>query len=422
MREPIITVENLSKKYTLGTQRQSGDGLRHILDHAIRSSFRKRKSHSANCNSDVTEFWALKDINLQLQQGEIVGVIGRNGAGKSTLLKLLSRITEPTNGRIKLNGRVACLLEVGTGFHPELTGRENIFLNGAILGMSRIEIKHKFNQITEFAEIGKFLDTPVKRYSSGMYVRLAFAVAAHLEPEILIVDEVLAVGDTEFQQKCLGKMGDFVSKEGKTVIFVSHQLPAVQHLCQRCILLENGTIGADGLTATVISNYLATAIKLSGCLPGERIDRIGRGEIRLTRISIANKKVEGGGTVISGDSLAIRFWYSLQVGKVLNDCVFCVAINQNLRTLIKLSSGLVDRRKITLMESGYVEFFIPDLPLAGGRYHIDFYVESEGIIQDCLDDAGTLDVEDGDYFRSGVINHQGCNDYTVLVRHSFRKS
>ena len=207
----------------------------------------------------VEEFWALKDVNLEIQQGEVVGFIGRNGAGKSTLLKILSRITAPTTGEIRLHGRVGSLLEVGTGFHPELTGRENVYLNGSILGMSRREIQSKFDEIVEFSGVEKFLDTPVKRYSSGMYVRLAFAVAAHLEPELLVVDEVLAVGDAEFQKKCLGKMGE-VAKTGRTVLFVSHNMAAVSELCSRVMILQSGHVIADGPTTSIVSQYLADAL------------------------------------------------------------------------------------------------------------------------------------------------------------------
>ena len=209
------------------------------------------------------EFWALKDVDFQINHGEVVGVVGRNGAGKSTLLKLLSRITEPSKGRIELNGRVASLLEVGTGFHPELTGRENVFLNGAILGMSKVEIRSKFDEIIAFAEIERFLDTPVKRYSSGMYVRLAFAVAAHLEPEILVVDEVLAVGDAQFQKKCIGKMSS-VAESGRTVLFVSHQMGAVSQLCTRCLYLKSGSLLSDGPTDDVIGQYLSDASNSTG--------------------------------------------------------------------------------------------------------------------------------------------------------------
>ncbi len=255
----IITVENLSKKYTIGHQKQ-GDyqTLRDTLSHGIRNIYQLfRHPFSPNSEKiDTEDFWALKDVNFDVQQGDRFGIIGRNGAGKSTLLKILSRITHPTTGKIHIKGRVASLLEVGTGFHPELTGRENIFLNGAILGMTKTDIRLRFDEIVAFAEIEKFLDTPVKRYSSGMYVRLAFAVAAHLEPEILLVDEVLAVGDAVFQKKCLGKMED-VGSEGKTVLFVSHNMNAIQQLCDKIIWIENGItqkISSD--VQVVTKNYL----------------------------------------------------------------------------------------------------------------------------------------------------------------------
>ena len=254
-----IKIENLSKKYIIGHQRQERyTALRDVMMHKLRG-IGQRLRHPLSPNKEVTsleEFWALKDINLEIKQGDRVGIIGRNGAGKSTLLKILSRITEPTTGRITINGRVASLLEVGTGFHPELTGRENIFLNGAILGMSRADIKKNFDEIVAFAEVEKFLDTPVKRYSSGMYVRLAFAVAAHLEPDILLVDEVLAVGDAAFQKKCLGKMGD-VSKEGRTIFFVSHNMGAVESLCNQALLMDDGRVVLSGETHNIVSSYLA---------------------------------------------------------------------------------------------------------------------------------------------------------------------
>jgi lipopolysaccharide transport system ATP-binding protein len=264
MSTPVISVENLSKSYLIGHQgpREPYTSLRDTLAHGAKSVLRKTCDLAMGKQSlqgdSVEEFWALKDVSFEVQQGEVLGIIGRNGAGKSTLLKVLSRITEPTSGRVTLTGRVASLLEVGTGFHPELTGRENIFLNGAILGMSRREIKDKFDEIVDFAGVEKFLDTPVKRYSSGMYVRLAFAVAAHLEPEILIVDEVLAVGDAEFQKKCMGKMKD-VAGEGRTVIFVSHNMGALATLCSRGVMLDRGSVVSDGAISRAFEFYYKTA-------------------------------------------------------------------------------------------------------------------------------------------------------------------
>ena len=264
MSDTAITVENLSKSYLVGHNAAGAErytALRDVLARAARDLGRKTRDmiHGRPIiqGDTVKEFWALQDLSFEVKQGETLGIIGRNGAGKSTLLKILSRITEPTKGRVTINGRVASLLEVGTGFHPELTGRENIFLNGAILGMARGEIQRKFDEIVAFAEVEDFLDTPVKRYSSGMYVRLAFAVAAHMEPEILVVDEVLAVGDAAFQKKCLGKM-DEVSKQGRTVLFVSHQMAMINTLCQRALLLSRGGVVDEGTTEQVVRRYLSS--------------------------------------------------------------------------------------------------------------------------------------------------------------------
>ncbi len=236
MSRPIIEVNGISKKYRLGKL-----GATSFRDELQKLTTRFRGKSATPAGPEPTEFWALRDINFSVERGQVIGLIGRNGAGKSTLLKVLSRITEPTSGEIKIRGRIASLLEVGTGFHPELSGRENVFLNGAILGMRKAEIARKFDAIVDFSEVGKFIDTPVKRYSSGMYVRLAFAIAAHLEPEILIVDEVLAVGDQAFQEKCLGKMQQVANTDGRTILFVSHHMPAIRRLCQKCVVLEKGT-------------------------------------------------------------------------------------------------------------------------------------------------------------------------------------
>ncbi|WP_088889469.1 ABC transporter ATP-binding protein [Leptolyngbya ohadii] len=260
MTDIVVQVESLSKRYILGQQSQPST-LRSALSEGMQSLQQRLRGRSPRRQSaPAEEFWALQDVSFTVNQGDRVGIIGRNGAGKSTLLKILSRITEPTCGQVRLRGRVASLLEVGTGFHPELTGRENIFLNGAILGMSKAEIQRKFDEIVAFAEVERFLDTPVKRYSSGMYVRLAFAVAAHLEPEILIVDEVLAVGDVQFQKKCLGKMGQ-VATEGRTVFFVSHNLGAISALCDKAIFLERGQLRSIGATDRLVKMYLSDALQ-----------------------------------------------------------------------------------------------------------------------------------------------------------------
>jgi lipopolysaccharide transport system ATP-binding protein len=292
--DAIITAENISKRYWLGHQANKGDGIRHILENALRNPAQWLKSRREKQKSVTEEFWALKDVSFQIKPGEVVGIIGRNGAGKSTLLKILSRITEPTTGRIEIEGRVASLLEVGTGFHGDLSGRENIFLNGAILGMTKAEIKKKFDEIVAFSEIEKFLDTPVKRYSSGMFVRLAFAVAAHLEPEILIVDEVLAVGDAGFQKKCLGKIQD-VSSHGRTVLFVSHSMPTILRLCQRVILLQRGSVAGDGPAEEMTRQYLSLGTERAAeriwdrpeNAPGDTVARLHAVRVRNARGEIA---------------------------------------------------------------------------------------------------------------------------------------
>ncbi|HEY4245818.1 MAG TPA: ABC transporter ATP-binding protein [Lacunisphaera sp.] len=302
MPAPVITIENLSKRYILGQQRSKKDGMRHAIEDAMRAPLAWFRSDRGT-KKQKSEFWALKDVSFQIKQGEVVGLIGRNGAGKSTLLKILSRITVPTKGRIRINGRVASLLEVGTGFHQELTGRENIFLNGAILGMTRVEIIRKFDEIVAFSEIEEFLDTPVKRYSSGMYVRLAFAVAAHLEPEILIVDEVLAVGDAAFQKKCLGKMGSF-AQSGKTVLFVSHNMEAVRSLCQRGIWLKDGQLHADGSADTIIQSYfnsISTDLSFSD-------SSVVHG-LEIQKVSLKNNRGEEASQYRPGDSLTVEISY-----------------------------------------------------------------------------------------------------------------
>ena len=419
MSESIISVENLSKRYMIGRQAEQGDGLRHVLERAIRAPFNRLRSGEKEKREKSEEFWAVKNVSLEIKRGEMMGVIGRNGAGKSTLLKLLSRITEPTTGKISLRGRVASLLEVGTGFHPELTGRENIFLNGAILGMSRVEIKRKFDEITAFAEIDKFLDTPVKRYSSGMYVRLAFAVAAHLEPEILIVDEVLAVGDADFQKKCLGKMEDVSAKEGRTVILVSHQMTAIQNLCTRCILMDRGQLIMEGGTEEVVNAYMSKGAELASSGLTDRKDRAGKGDIRVTAIDLRDESGNVIQEAISGNNVTLSLAYSVKEGEVLNDCIVCVEICKDLKKYFALSSALVDRRKLQLAGEGRIDFLIPDWPLSGGRYHVNIYIEADRAMQDYLNDASVIEAIDGDYFGTGKLHHEGWQGTSVLVRHSW---
>jgi lipopolysaccharide transport system ATP-binding protein len=312
MTRNVIVVENLSKSYLLGHTSRSNGKYRHatfreVIGREVRDFARKTvdlaRGRQIVQGDEIEEFWALKDVSLEVKQGEVVGIIGRNGAGKSTLLKILSRITEPTTGRILLRGRVASLLEVGTGFHPELTGRENIFLNGAILGMKRSEVRRKFDEIVAFAEVEKFLDTPVKRYSSGMYVRLAFAVAAHLEPEILILDEVLAVGDTRFQEKCVGRMKD-IATGGRTVLVVSHNLAAITHMADRAVLLESGQITASGAVDDVVAAYLSKSEKRSSYARDENRTCSDAPHVRRVEILTSDRN----GVHRFGKPLEIKFW------------------------------------------------------------------------------------------------------------------
>src|SRR5690606_37210143 len=300
MSDIAIKVEGLGKEYIIGHQKQ-GD-LMNSFSAGWKRLFQKSKTKES--------FWALKDLNFEIRKGEAVGIIGRNGAGKSTLLKILSRITEPTKGRFEINGRVSSLLEVGTGFHPELTGRENIYLNGTILGMNRKEIKQKFDEIVAFSGVEKFLDTPVKHYSSGMKVRLAFSVAAHLEPEILIIDEVLAVGDAEFQKKCLGKMDEVSKGEGRTVIFVSHNMGAVQNLCQKGIVLERGTAKSFDKIEEALEGYLESLKSNSRQKIEERVDRGGNGKVRIADMILVNGRNDlPTESVSSGDEVLFKIKY-----------------------------------------------------------------------------------------------------------------
>jgi lipopolysaccharide transport system ATP-binding protein len=313
MPEIVISAENLCKSYLVGHRSAQREGylvLRDVIAREARNFSRKAldfvRGRQIVQGDEVEQFWALRDVSFEVKQGEVLGIIGRNGAGKSTLLKILSRITEPDRGRVTLRGRVASLLEVGTGFHPELTGRENIFLNGAILGMKRAEIKSKFDEIVAFAEVERFLDTPVKRYSSGMYVRLAFSIAAHLEPEILVVDEVLAVGDAEFQKKSIGKMHSVATKERRTVLFVSHNLQAIQSLCDRAILLDSGAVTMQGQPRSVVTKYLAQAQPSNGERVWSQETAPGNASITLMAVRVLSSQDEPRGTLDSDDDMFVE--------------------------------------------------------------------------------------------------------------------
>jgi len=375
MSDTVIKAENLGKKYIIGHQAEKGRyvALRDVMAQSVRTLWNKTKDLAkgkAIIQGDKTEeIWALKDVSFEIRRGESVGIIGDNGAGKSTLLKILSRITEPSAGRVAIKGRVASLLEIGTGFHQEMTGRENIVLNGAILGMTRAEVKRKFDEIVDFAEIEKFLDTPVKRYSSGMYVRLAFAVAAHLEPEILLVDEVLAVGDAAFQKKCLGKMGD-VAKEGRTILFVSHNMGAIAKLCNRSILLDKGKIVLDGLSSEVLNRYQSQYLTFS---PEWRRPHPEKADGDFIFLSIAAK--DRGGRINAlfrgDDPIGIEICYDVRHS--LSGCQIGVRI-YNSEGLVVFSSGDSDNSGYSALPKDVGKyrtlFTIPGNILAPGTYYL----------------------------------------------------
>ncbi len=425
MSDTIIRVENLGKKYIIGHQQEGRSryvALRDVIANGAKSLLKRIQNPKSKIQNNYEEFWALKDVSFEVKQGEVIGIIGRNGAGKSTLLKILSRITEPTTGCISLKGRVASLLEVGTGFHPELTGRENIYLNGVILGMSKAEIKKKFDEIVAFAEVEKFLDTPVKRYSSGMYVRLAFAVAAHLEPEILVVDEVLAVGDAAFQKKCLGKMGDVATKDGRTVLFVSHNMAAIESLCKRCIYIAGGKIKRKSRTEEVLleylSNNLETNTKFSSTLRSNLTPRSGSGIIRIVNFAISNLQGKVVEVLQSGKSYTFHFHYEIQKGKILKNVAFAFGVtDQMCRLLFRNSTTETKSDFNELCDYGQINCYVPRIPLSEGRYYIGFRVCVNQEEADYIQAGNSIffDVYGGNYYGSGLQS----NHAPVLVEHSW---
>jgi len=399
--KPIITVTDLSKHYQLGGPSSPYSTLRESLVELARkplAAFRR--------NGNTPTMWALKDVNFEIEQGEVVGIIGRNGAGKSTLLKILSRITEPTTGRVELFGRVASLLEVGTGFHPELTGRENIFLNGSILGMSRKEIESKFSEIVAFAEVEKFLDTPVKHYSSGMYVRLAFSVAAHLEPEILVIDEVLAVGDASFQKRCLGRMRE-VANGGRTVLFVSHNMAAVAALCSKAIVLRQGQVEHPlGDVNEAIAAYLTQVHSLAQTKLSDRTDRQGNGKIRITDFRTFDAQANELEYIATGQEVDLRIYYTSKEDH-LENVTASISINSQTGSVMSLlSNEMASAPFQDISGQGSMVCKIKKIPLAPGTYTVNVMIRSNEIIQDWLQEAATLVVEPGDFFGTGRMPPQ----------------
>ena len=412
---PAIKIENLGKKYRRGEVQAYSTSFRDSLTHITKEtltrlpsrllqSVTESKKREAHASDESLEFWAIRDINFEVREGEIVGVIGRNGAGKSTLLKILSRITAPTCGTVRYQGRMASLLEVGSGFHRELTGRENIYLNGAILGMRRAEIRRKLDQIVAFAEVEKFLDTPVKFYSSGMYVRLAFAVAAHLETEILIIDEVLAVGDASFQKKCLGKMGE-VAEQGRTVLFVSHTMPMILNLCSRCVLLEGGRVTADNEPTNVVNLYLSKAMSTEGVKDLNPAETEGTGLIQIKRFTVTN---EQGEPSLLPDKPAI-FRMTLETkraGLKSSKANIAIGVSNNegerVFELLTKFDKTYQSSDFTFEGSTTVTCATKQFPLRPGIYYLTLYVDYGGELCCRMRDAISVVVQDSDFFGTGA--------------------
>jgi lipopolysaccharide transport system ATP-binding protein len=421
----VIRAEGLGKKYMIGhlAERPHYVALRDELVRGAHNLWRKTadivRGRAIVAGSKIEEFWALKELSFEIKRGEVLGIIGHNGAGKSTLLKIFARITEPTEGRVVISGRVASLLEIGTGFHPELTGRENVYLNGAILGMTRAEIRRKFDEIVAFAEVEKFLDTPVKRYSSGMYVRLAFGVAAHLEPEILIVDEVLAVGDAEFQKKCVGKMSE-VAGAGRTVLFVSHNLPAIEALCDSCVGLRDGRIFARGSANSVITSYLGRSQTIRSSVDLRNLtSRQGRGHVRFASFSLLRTDPKSPQYARVGQDLLIglRFFGSDVVGISSR---ISVAFSTSLAgALFVCDTSCAHAGGFVICSGSAIQCLIPRLPLSAGIYRIGLFLERAGVIEDWIEQALTIEVHDGSFFGSGRNTPIGWEGQVVLVSHTW---
>jgi lipopolysaccharide transport system ATP-binding protein len=411
MSEPAIEVKGLGKRFEI----DNAAGGYMLLTEQIADRVRRRGRRPKK-----QEFWALQDVDFEVQQGEMFGVIGHNGAGKSTLLKILSRITPPTLGEAHLRGRVGALLEVGTGFHPELTGRENIFLNGAILNMRRAEIQRRFDEIVEFADIGPFIDTPVKRYSSGMQLRLAFSVAAHLEPEILIVDEVLSVGDMAFQQKCLDRM-EGASREGRTIVFISHNLGAVRNLCDRAMLLSRGRVHAIGGVGEVIGEYVGEVERDLPRSLRERENRDGTGELRFVEM-----RLEREGRVIdsptTGDDLDIVLNYETERDRPFRTVNFGITVFslEDSTPLLNLSSETVGAVFGDVPPQGEVRCRLHNCPLPAGQYFMSITADLAGEMLDGVHRAFEMTVTGGDFYGSGRQPHP--DHRTVLVPHEWSVS
>lgn len=409
MSDIAIRVDNLSKQYHIGgpqkTYSRLGDQLADMALTPFRRTGKLLRGQFTGASELDDTIWALKDVSLEIRSGEVVGIIGHNGAGKSTLLKILSRITKPTGGYVDLYGRVGSLLEVGTGFHPELTGRENVYLNGAILGMRREEINRKFDEIVAFAEIGKFLDTPVKHYSSGMQVRLAFAVAAHLEPEILLVDEVLAVGDAAFQNKCLGKMGDVV-EEGRTVLFVSHNMAAVQSLCTRCLLINQGQLVYQGSAAEVVQHYLQAQVQRQQAVFGPNTIRQGTGRAQYVQASILNDEGNLSSAIGIGEGFSVELRF--ETNDHLVNPRFGVVIRNILgQRLAYLVTHVTHGAMPEANQGGVVRLHIDRFDVLPGLYYLTLGLSLRGEKLDFIESALELKVLPKDVYPGGKLPPPG---------------
>ncbi|MCI0459361.1 MAG: ABC transporter ATP-binding protein [Gemmataceae bacterium] len=406
---PAIRAQKLSKCYAVGSRPASYRTLRETLTDFVATPWRRLRQAAAGrrlatrpSSTEAPSFWALHDISFEIQPGEVVGIIGPNGSGKSTLLKILSRIVEPTSGRVTLHGRVGSLLEVGTGFHPELTGRENIYLNGAVLGMRQREIARKFDDIVAFADIEPFLDTPVKRYSSGMYVRLAFAVAAHLEPDILLVDEVLAVGDADFQRRCLHKM-DEISASGRTVLLVSHNLASIQALCKLALTLDQGKLLEVGPAAVQVSRYLGRLVTLAQVPLQERRDRDGTGRARVTHLRFADGQGQTVEHAFSGGTLKVVIGYQAQETDAHPDVLALSFWSLDGQKIFHVDNRLRGVRLARRGASGEYACNFPRLPLLPGRYYLNVLVGVNQEVADHVFAAAALHVLPGDYYGTGKV-------------------
>jgi len=421
MTDYALRVRDIGKEYKIGQRQEKYQTLRDVITDSVSAPFRRARQlmrGEAYGAANLTEsIWALKDISFDVKHGEVVGIIGHNGAGKSTLLKVLSQITEPTTGEIRLYGRVGALLEVGTGFHEELTGRENVYLNGAILGMGREEIDRKFDEIVDFAGVETFIDTPVKHYSSGMKLRLGFAVAAHLEPEILVVDEVLAVGDAAFQKKCLGKMSD-VADSGRTVLFVSHNMAAVSSLCTRGILLNSGEIMVDDDTANTIATYTEQNNLIATTSLRNRSDRTGNGKFRFTDIQFKDRSTNNY-VVQSGHDVDVVLTYEISDGNPIENINAAIVFYDLFGNIAFTCSSRFLSETYTLYPDGQLICKIDNFPLAPGRYTVKLWGAIGTQTVDSIENAVVCDVTPGDFFGSGNLPTVSKHGY-ILVHHSWQ--